>query len=704
MKKLFQNMNLFLKLLAGGLAPILLIALLSFTMVAYFFENSNRANTIHGIVNNITIQILQARLAEKNFVLRDLHKKEFYESGTSKYLEKHAITISSVQREIHKLINLSPAEKKGSVQKLYNLVNDYNALFLRLVAAYRERGFKDWGLMGQWRQAIHHVEQRVSQLHTPNLLKDLLELRRYEKDYLLREEDQYIRDHGLLLKNLQNQVAELEGPEPVAILKGLKIYEAAFKKYIDIQGKIGLTEESGLQWDFLQAVHGVEPVIERTLQEADLANKKARRNFVQASFLIYIFGIGLGSAIFYVFARSIASTLIQLKNAVLDVGKGRLDTKIGIKSKDEIGILAASFNKMTEDLKKTTVSKDYVDKIIQSMADTLIVVSPEATIKTVNQATLNLLGYQEDELIGKPVSVVFDERSFKTSPIDDLLKEGFIHKGEKFYLKKDRHTVPVLFSGSIMRGDDAKIQGIVCVAQDITERKRAEDMLRESERELRLLSSQILATQEKERKRVAQQLHDSIGQSLTGIKYCVENTLNTMQRGSNVSIKKSLEPVVPMIQDAIEEVQKIAVDLRPRMLEELGITATISWFCRQFQKIYSGIRVEKQIEIEEQELPESLKTIIFRILQEAFNNVARHSNANLVRLSLVKKDGSIELVIKDNGSGFDVKDALRIENSGRGFGLASMKERAELSGGSFAIRSRKGNGTMIWALWPFPIV
>jgi PAS domain S-box-containing protein len=697
-------MNLFFKLLAGGLAPILLIALLSFIMVAYFFENSNRANTIHGIVNNITIQLLQARLAEKNFMLRDLHKKEFYESGEPKYLEKHAITISSIQKEIHKLINLSPGEKKESIQKLSNLVNDYCALFLRLVAAYRERGFKDWGLLGQWRQAIHHVEHRVEQLHSPNLLKDLLELRRYEKDYLLRAEEQYIREHGLQLKNLQNLVANLENPEAAAILKNLKIYETAFEKYINIQKKIGLTEESGLQGNFLQAVHGVEPVIERTLQEADLANKRARHNFIQVSFLIYIFGIGLGSAIFYVFARSIASTLIQLKNAVLDVGKGRLDTKIGIKSKDEIGILSASFNKMTEDLKKTTVSKDYVDKIIQSMADTLIVISPEATIKTVNQATLNLLGYQEDELIGKPVSVVFEESSFKTSPIDDLLNKGFIHNAEKFYLKKDGYKVPVLFSGSIMRGDNGTIQGIVCVAQDITERKRAEDMLRKSERELHLLSSQILATQEKERKRVAQQLHDSIGQSLTGIKYCVENTLNTMQSGSNILIKKSLEPVVPMIQDAIEEVQKIAMDLRPRMLEELGITATISWFCRQFQKIYSHIHLEKQIEIEEQELPDSLKTVMFRILQEAFMNIARHSKASLVRLSLVKKNESIELVIQDNGLGFDVEDGFRIENSGRGFGLASMKERAELSGGSFAIRSREGKGTIIWALWPFPIV
>jgi PAS domain S-box-containing protein len=668
MKKLFQNMTLFPKLLAGGLAPI-----------------------------------LQARHAEKNFLLRDLQKKEFYENGESKYLEKHAIAISAVQKEIHKLMSLSPGEKKKSVQKLYNLVNDYNAIFLQLVATYRERGFKDWGLLGEWRLAIHDVERRVSQHHIPNLLKDLLELRRHEKDYLLRGEEQYIRDHGLQLKKLQNQVAKLERSEAAVILEDLKIYEAAFKKYIDIQKKIGLTEQSGLQRDFLQAVHGVEPVIERTLQEADLANKKARRNFIQASFCIYIFGIGLGSAIFYLFARYITFTLVQLKNAVLDVGKGRLDTRIATQSKDEIGIVAASFNKMTQDLKKTTVSKDYVDKIIQSMADTLIVISHEATIKMVNQAALDLLGYQENELLGKPASVVFEESSFKISPIEDLLNKGFIHNAQKFYLKKDGCKVPVLFSGSIMRDDNGKVQGIVCVAQDITERKRAEDMLRESERQLHLLSSQILATQEKERKRVAQQLHDSIGQSLTGIKYCVENTLNTMKRGRNVLVKKSLESVVPMIQNAIEEVQKIAMDLRPRMLEELDITATISWFCRQFQKIYSGIRVEKQIEIEDQRLPDSLKTVIFRILQEAFNNIARHSKADLVRLSLVKKDASIELVIKDNGLGFDVEDGFRIESSGRGFGLASMKERAELLGGSFAIRSEKGKGTMIWTLWPFPV-
>jgi PAS domain S-box-containing protein len=690
MKKLFQNMTLFPKLLAGGLAPILLIALLSFIIIAYFFENSNRANTIHAIVNSITIQILQARHAEKNFLLRDLQKKEFYENGESKYLEKHAIAISAVQKEIHKLMSLSPGEKKKSVQKLYNLVNDYNAIFLQLVATYRERGFKDWGLLGEWRLAIHDVERRVSQHHIPNLLKDLLE-------------EQYIRDHGLQLKKLQNQVAKLERSEAAVILEDLKIYEAAFKKYIDIQKKIGLTEQSGLQRDFLQAVHGVEPVIQRTLQEADFANKKARRNFIQVSFCIYIFGIGLGSAIFYLFARYITFTLVQLKNAVLDVGKGRLDTRIATQSKDEIGIVAASFNKMTQDLKKTTVSKDYVDKIIQSMADTLIVISHEATIKMVNQAALDLLGYQENELLGKPASVVFEESPFKISPIEDLLNKGFIHNAQKFYLKKDGCKVPVLFSGSIMRDDNGKVQGIVCVAQDITERKRAEDMLRESERQLHLLSSQILATQEKERKRVAQQLHDSIGQSLTGIKYCVENTLNTMKRGRNVLVKKSLESVVPMIQNAIEEVQKIAMDLRPRMLEELDITATISWFCRQFQKIYSGIRVEKQIEIEDQRLPDSLKTVIFRILQEAFNNIARHSKADLVRLSLVKKDASIELVIEDNGLGFDVEDGFRIESSGRGFGLASMKERAELLGGSFAIRSEKGKGTMIWTLWPFPV-
>jgi signal transduction histidine kinase len=112
--------------------------------------------------------------------------------------------------------------------------------------------------------------------------------------------------------------------------------------------------------------------------------------------------------------------------------------------------------------------------------------------------------------------------------------------------------------------------------------------------------------------------------------------------------------------------------LRPSTLDDLGILATISWFCREFQNIYSKIRIEKRIDIKEDEVPDPLKTIIYRVMQEALSNSAKHSGADLVRLSLRRPDGAIELAIEDNGLGFDLEGVLSAESSKRGIGVSSM--------------------------------
>jgi len=124
------------------------------------------------------------------------------------------------------------------------------------------------------------------------------------------------------------------------------------------------------------------------------------------------------------------------------------------------------------------------------------------------------------------------------------------------------------------------------------------------------------------------------------------------------------------------------------------------WFCRRFQTIYSAIRIEQEIEIEEGDIPNALKIVIYRITQEAMNNIAKHSKADLIRLSLQKFDDRIELIFQDNGRGFDVEKALSSESVRRGLGLTSMRERVELSGGSLDIKSVEGKGTIILASWP----
>jgi PAS domain S-box-containing protein len=240
---------------------------------------------------------------------------------------------------------------------------------------------------------------------------------------------------------------------------------------------------------------------------------------------------------------------------------------------------------------------------------------------------------------------------------------------------------------------------LMCHMDDITGRKAAEDELRKSERNLKILSSQLLNAEETIRKRIALELHDSIGQYLSTIKFNAESSLNLLTTDSRDEGMKSLQDGIPLIQQAIEEVRKISMDLRPSSLDDLGVLATVSWFCREFKKVYAGIDIEKEIGAEEADIPDPLKIVIYRVLQEALNNAAKHSRARWIRIRLCRVCGGLELSVRDNGRGFDVEEALVKDGLTRGLGLASMRERVELSEGVFSIESGPGRGTEIRANW-----
>ena len=238
--------------------------------------------------------------------------------------------------------------------------------------------------------------------------------------------------------------------------------------------------------------------------------------------------------------------------------------------------------------------------------------------------------------------------------------------------------------------------------REVEERKQTENSLKRSKAELRRLSSRLLDAHEEESKRIGQELHDGLAQTLSAIKVWGENALIQSSESSSVdSLDKSLQSVVHLAQGAVEEVRRILRNLRPSMLDDLGILATISWLCQEFETIYSGIGINKEIDIEENEVPDFLKIVIFRIVQEALNNIAKHSKATRARLSLKRAEDNVELSINDEGTGFDVEHALPGGQPGTGFGLASIRERSELSGGSFTIESRKGAGTTIRVSWPY---
>jgi signal transduction histidine kinase len=167
-------------------------------------------------------------------------------------------------------------------------------------------------------------------------------------------------------------------------------------------------------------------------------------------------------------------------------------------------------------------------------------------------------------------------------------------------------------------------------SKEKVEHKRADEELKESQKKLRFLSSELLTAQEKERKRIANELHDSVAASLGAIIFSVEKLLDWVEQDERT--RAALRDLISRVQRVNEETRRIIHDLRPSMLDDLGIVPAINWFCREYEKTFSHIRVEKQIALSESELTDSLRTAIFRVFQEAMNNVAKHSQASLVNL------------------------------------------------------------------------
>jgi signal transduction histidine kinase len=234
---------------------------------------------------------------------------------------------------------------------------------------------------------------------------------------------------------------------------------------------------------------------------------------------------------------------------------------------------------------------------------------------------------------------------------------------------------------------------------EIRVEERTRDLARANE-ELRRLSSRLITAQEDERKRIASDLHDSIGSCLTAVKFTVESTLQQIRKPSE-GATESLDSIVLRIQEAVNECRRMQMDLRPSMIDDLGLLPTLSWFCRTFEQTYPGIRIERKIDIAEGDIPEPLKIVVFRVTQEAMNNIAKHSKADLVRFSLRKVGDKMELVLEDNGRGFNLEEIHSRRANVKGLGLTSMRERAGLSGGSFDIESVDGKGTSVTASWPF---
>lgn len=213
------------------------------------------------------------------------------------------------------------------------------------------------------------------------------------------------------------------------------------------------------------------------------------------------------------------------------------------------------------------------------------------------------------------------------------------------------------------------------------------------------LATFLLMAREDERKRIAADLHDGLGQQLTMLKFKIENALIQLDAARIDATRALLREAAQGLRDAVGDVRRISTELRPSMLDDLGLVSTLQWLARQFESAHGTVRVTLELKAEEEMIPVTLKAVVFRLIQEALNNVAKHAQASSVFVYLRAHQGVFMVGIVDNGSGFDAGGILSGRHCLLGVGLNSMRERVEASNGSFRITSHAGSGTSVTAAW-----
>ena len=283
--------------------------------------------------------------------------------------------------------------------------------------------------------------------------------------------------------------------------------------------------------------------------------------------------------------------------------------------------------------------------------------------------------------------------------LDDMINyaitnnKGFTYQHR--IIANDKSIKHILGIGEVTLNENGNIIGLKGTGQDITELIKAEEKLQKSYQHIRQLVNHLQDIREQERTNIAREIHDELGQQLTGLKMYI-SWLNKKITRKETEIQDKFTATLELIEETIKSVRKISTDLRPSMLDDLGLLAALEWQSHEFEK-RSGIVTEFINLTGNKEIPAKLKTGLFRIFQESLTNVARHANAKKIIASLKFDNNNLTLTITDDGKGFTIKNI----ESKKTLGLFGMKERTMEMGGKYEIKSEPGKGTTVSIIVPF---
>jgi PAS domain S-box-containing protein len=315
-----------------------------------------------------------------------------------------------------------------------------------------------------------------------------------------------------------------------------------------------------------------------------------------------------------------------------------------------------------------------------------------------NLAAEKLFGYTKEEAVGRSI---FD--LIVPPPIRERMQEVFlrIQSGDMHAHSvnenrtKDSRIITCEWFNTPLFHPDVGFAGFISLAQDVTEQRQTEAALREHAERLRILARRVVEVQEQERRHLSRELHDQIGQSLT----MIGMNIQVLQRTSSRETQPLLEDCLAIVGRTLEQVRTLALDLRPSMIDDLGLAAALQWLVA-LQAKRAGLVAHWTAQSSGTPLPPDVATACFRVAQEALTNVIRHARAQNVWVELLEGEAEVRLTVRDDGVGFDPQEARRCAARGENLGLLGIQERVEMLGGRTAIESEPGQGTTVLVWFP----
>ncbi len=350
--------------------------------------------------------------------------------------------------------------------------------------------------------------------------------------------------------------------------------------------------------------------------------------------------------------------------------------------------LTINISKRKKIEKQLRLSEEKYRDLYDNAPDMYHSVDKNGIIIECNETEAKMLGYRKEEIIGKPVTQFMTEESKKAQLefFSNIEKYNFIQV-ERDFIRKDGSIFTASLNEFIEVDEKGNFIKTKTIGRDITYKKKIEEELKKSKEALRKLSFYLQNIRENERKEISREIHDNLGQSLTALKL---NLSWIKKRITDSLILEKFEEAINIINTLIGQVQNISNKLRPSLIDHLTLQDAIKWQAKEFEK-NSNINCKIEITEDGINLQKETSLAIFRIFQEALTNIARHANATEVYIKLLRVDGSLLLMVKDNGIGIDDSKIKSPES----FGLMAMKERAYSINATIDIRRREEGGTEV---------